>query len=67
MTDIEIAHKCDLKNIFEIAAAAGIDEACVEPYGKYKAKISLDLLRKKAAAPDGKLILVTADTPTPAG
>ena len=67
MTDIEIAHKCVLKNIFEIAAAAGIDEACVEPYGKYKAKISLDLLRKKAAAPDGKLILVTAVTPTPAG
>ena len=67
MTDIEIAHKCALKNIFEIAAAAGIDEACVEPYGKYKAKISLDLLRKKAAAPDGKLILVTAVTPTPAG
>ena len=67
MTDIEIAHKCALKNIFEIAAAAGIDEACVEPYGKYKAKISLDLLREKAAAPDGKLILVTAVTPTPAG
>ena len=67
MTDIEIAHKCALKNISGIAAAAGIDEAYVEPYGRYKAKISLDLLREKAAAPDGKLILVTAITPTPAG
>lgn len=67
MTDIEIAHKCALKPISEIAAVAGIDEAYVEPYGKYKAKISLDLLRERAAAPDGKLILVTAITPTPAG
>ena len=66
MTDIEIAHKCALKNISEIAAAAGIGEAYVEPYGRHKAKISLDLLREKAAAPDGKLILVTAITPTPA-
>ena len=67
MTDIEIAHKCALKNISEIAAAAGIGEAYVEPYGRHKAKISLDLLREKAAAPDGKLVLVTAITPTPAG
>ena len=67
MTDIEIAHKCALKSISEIAAAAGIGEAYVEPYGRHKAKISLDLLREKAAAPDGKLILVTAITPTPAG
>ena len=67
MTDIEIAHKCALKNISEIAEAAGIDEAYVEPYGRHKAKVSLDLLREKAAAPDGKLILVTAITPTPAG
>ena len=52
MTDIEIAHKCALKPISEIAAAAGIDEAYVEPYGKYKAKISLDLLHERAAAPD---------------
>ena len=50
MTDIEIAHKCALKNISEIAAAAGIGEAYVEPYGRHKAKISLDLLREKAAA-----------------
>ena len=55
------------ENISEIAAAAGIGEAYVEPYGRHKAKISLDLLREKAAAPDGKLILVTAITPTPAG
>ena len=67
MTDIEIAHRCALKNISEIAAAAGIGEAYVEPYGRHKAKVSLDLLREKAAAPDGKLILVTAITPTPAG
>ena len=67
MTDIEIAHKCALKNISEIAAAAGIGEAYIEPYGRHKAKISLDLLREKAAAPDGKLILVTAITPTPVG
>ena len=67
MTDIEIAHKCALKKISEIAEAAGIGEAYVEPYGRHKAKISLDLLREKAAAPDGKLILVTAITPTPAG
>ena len=50
MTDIEIAHKCALKNISEIAEAAGIDEAYVEPYGRHKAKVSLDLLREKAAA-----------------
>ena len=50
MTDIEIAHKCALKSISEIAAAAGIGEAYVEPYGRHKAKISLDLLREKAAA-----------------
>ena len=50
MTDIEIAHKCALKNISEIAEAAGIGEAYVEPYGRHKAKISLDLLREKAAA-----------------
>ena len=50
MTDIEIAHKCALKNISEIAAAAGIGEAYVEPYGRHKAKVSLDLLREKAAA-----------------
>ena len=50
MTDIEIAHKCALKKISEIAEAAGIGEAYVEPYGRHKAKISLDLLREKAAA-----------------
>ena len=50
MTDIEIAHRCALKNISEIAAAAGIGEAYVEPYGRHKAKVSLDLLREKAAA-----------------
>ena len=67
MTDIDIAHGCAMKNIAAIAAAAGVDEKYVEPYGRYKAKLSLELLRERAAAPDGKLILVTAITPTPAG
>ena len=67
MTDIDIAHGCAMKNITAVAAAAGVDEKYVEPYGRYKAKLSLELLRERAAAPDGKLILVTAITPTPAG
>ena len=67
MTDIDIAHGCAMKNITAVAAAAGVDEKYVEPYGRYKAKLSLELLRERADAPDGKLILVTAITPTPAG
>ena len=67
MTDIDIAHGCAMKNITAVAAAAGVDEKYVEPYGRYKARLSLELLRERAAAPDGKLILVTAITPTPAG
>ena len=67
MTDIDIAHGCAMKSIAAVAAAAGVDEKYVEPYGRYKAKLSLELLRERAAAPDGKLILVTAITPTPAG
>ena len=67
MTDIEIAHGCAMKHITAIAAAAGVDEKYTEPYGRYKAKISPELLCERAGAPDGKLILVTAITPTPAG
>ena len=65
MTDIEIAQSCEMKPIGEIAAAAGIPETYLEYYGKYKAKLSLDVL--KGEARDNKLILVTAMTPTPAG
>ena len=66
MTDIEIAQKHAPQRITEIAAAAGIDEKYLEMYGNYKAKIDYKLLNE-ASAPDGKLILVTAITPTPAG
>ncbi len=66
-TDIEIAQGCEKKKIAEIAKAAGIDEKYIEQYGKYKAKIDYSLLKDKADAPDGKLVLVTAISPTPAG
>ena len=65
-TDIEIAQQTELKHITEIAAAAGIDERYVEQYGRYKAKIDYNLLND-CKNEDGKLILVTAITPTPAG
>ena len=65
-TDIEIAQSCEMKNIREIATSAGIDEKYLELYGNYKAKIDYRLL-KESSVPDGKLILVTAITPTPAG
>ncbi|MBQ6608631.1 MAG: formate--tetrahydrofolate ligase [Firmicutes bacterium] len=66
-SDIEIAQACDKKKITEIAASAGIEEKYLEQYGNYKAKIDYRLLKDKADKPDGKLILVTAITPTPAG
>lgn len=66
LSDIEIAQSCKMKPITEIAKSAGIDEKYIEQYGKYKAKIDLSLL-KESGRPDGKLILVTAITPTPAG
>lgn len=66
LTDIEIAQRCEMQPITEIAARAGIDDKYVERYGKYKAKIDLSLM-KENNNPDGKLILVTAITPTPAG
>ena len=65
LTDIEIAQSCEMKPIAEIASAAGIDEKYLEYYGRYKAKLSLDVL--KGEARENKLILVTAMTPTPAG
>lgn len=65
-TDIEIAQEATPKKITEIAAALNIDEKYVEQYGNYKAKIDYKLLQE-SKAPDGKLILVTAITPTPAG
>jgi formate--tetrahydrofolate ligase len=67
-TDIEIAQKAKLLRIADIAKnRLGIDEQYLEPYGHYKAKVSLDYLTSLAGRPDGKLILVTAITPTPAG
>lgn len=65
MTDIEIAQSCEMKPIGQIAADAGIPEEYLEYYGKYKAKLSLDVLKNKDR--NNKLILVTAMTPTPAG
>ena len=65
-TDIEIAQECQMKHIREIAATAHVDEKYLEQYGNYKAKIDLSLL-EESTRPDGKLILVTAITPTPAG
>ena len=66
LSDIEIAQQCEMKPISEIADAAGIDEKYIEQYGKYKAKIDLSLLNESKAE-NGKLILVTAITPTSAG
>lgn len=66
LSDIEIAQNCKMKPICEIAKAAGIDEDAIEQYGKYKAKIDLKKIDTKGKK-DGKLILVTAITPTPAG
>ncbi|MBQ6425232.1 MAG: formate--tetrahydrofolate ligase [Clostridia bacterium] len=66
-SDIEIAQENKMKKIIEIAAELGIDEKYIELYGNYKAKLDFSLLRDRADKPDGKLILVTAITPTPAG
>lgn len=65
-SDIEIAQECILKPIGEIAKTAGVDEEYLEQYGKYKAKVDYSLLEKSERG-NGKLILVTAITPTPAG
>ena len=66
LTDIEIAQQCEMRNITEIADKAGIDRKYLEQYGNYKAKIDLSLLKENKNE-NGKLILVTAITPTPAG
>ncbi|NLU23649.1 MAG: formate--tetrahydrofolate ligase [Clostridiales bacterium] len=65
-TDIEIAQETPMRPIGEIAREAGIEERFLEPYGSYKAKVDYQLLRQ-VQRPDGKLILVTAINPTPAG
>lgn len=67
LSDIAIAQSCKKKKITEIARIAGVDEKYLEQYGNYKAKVDFQLLRDKKDAPDGKLILVTAITPTPVG
>jgi len=66
-TDIEIAQECKMQKITEIAKVAGVPEEYLEQYGNYKAKVDYKLLKDLASKPDGKLILVTAITPTPAG
>ena len=66
MTDIQIAQAAKKENIVEIAKRLGLTEDDIEQYGKYKAKVNLDVLQK-INRPNGKLILVTAITPTPAG
>ncbi|MBQ4424612.1 MAG: formate--tetrahydrofolate ligase [Lachnospiraceae bacterium] len=66
-SDIEIAQANTKSLITEVAKTAGIDESYLEQYGPYKAKVDYRLLRDRADRPDGKLILVTAITPTPAG
>ncbi len=66
LSDIEIAQACWMKPIAEIAKQAHIDEKYIEPYGRYKAKVD-PMLLKDTDRPDGKLVLVTAITPTPAG
>lgn len=67
MTDIEIARNAEIRPIREIAKALGMDEDDLELYGKHKAKISEEYLQKIQDRPDGKLVLVTAINPTPAG
>ena len=66
-SDLEIAQACEMKKITEIANIIGINEKYLEQYGNYKAKVDYRLLKDLADKPDGKLVLVTAITPTPAG
>ena len=67
LSDIEIAQQAKMQKITDVAAKLGISEEDIELYGKYKAKLSYDLIRRVKDKKDGKLILVTAITPTPAG
>ena len=66
-TDIQIAQEAKIVNIMEIAKKIGLDEDSIEQYGKYKAKVDLQVLKNLENKKDGKLVLVTAITPTPAG
>ena len=66
-SDIEIAQEAEMLPIMQVAKSAGIDEKYVEQYGKYKAKIDYANLAKNGKGKSGKLVLVTAITPTPAG
>ena len=66
-TDIEIAQETVMQPITEVAKTAGVDEKYLEQYGKYKAKVDYNILKDMADKPDGKLVLVTAINPTPAG
>lgn len=67
LSDIEIAQKAHMLPITKVAGKLGIGEEDIELYGRYKAKLSMDLIKRVQDKPDGKLILVTAITPTPAG
>ena len=67
LSDIEIAQKATMKRITEVASRLGIADDYLEPYGHYKAKISLEYVDSLKGKPDGKLVLVTAISPTPAG
>ena len=67
LSDIQIAQKATMKRITEVASHLGIADDYLEPYGHYKAKISLDYVDSLKGKPDGKLVLVTAISPTPAG
>ena len=66
-TDIQIAQEAEMLHIRDVAASIGIEEDDLEFYGKYKAKLSEDLWDKVKDRKDGKLVLVTAINPTPAG
>ena len=66
-TDIQIAQEAEMLHIREVAAKIGIEEEDLEFYGKYKAKLSDELMERVKDRPNGKLVLVTAINPTPAG
>lgn len=67
LTDIQIAQQTPMEPIVDVAAKVGLTPDDLEMYGKYKAKISAEALKKLESKPDGKLVLVTAINPTPAG
>src|SRR5687768_17659664 len=67
LSDIDIAQQAKMKRVVEVAAKLGIPEQHLEPYGHYKAKVSLEYVDSLKGKPNGKLILVTAMSPTPAG